>query len=130
MRFRIGFDIDGTITANRHYFAWLTRALRRDGYEVVILSLRRSRERALVALNTMNIVYDELVLPPMDFSEDMDALYAWKAEQARELKLDVLYDDDPAVARVVDRSTTVFVPRDEDPKVYLAHVDEQGNPVG
>lgn len=129
MRLRVGFDIDGTLTANRHYFAWLTRALRRDGYEVVILSLRRGRERAEVALNALNIVYDELVLPPMD-CEGLDALYAWKAAQARELKLDVLYDDDPAVARVVDRSTTVFVPRDEDPRVFLTHVDEHGDLAG
>ena len=33
-------DIDATITAAPEFFAWLTRALKRDGHRVLIVSSR------------------------------------------------------------------------------------------
>ena len=69
-----GIDIDGTITANPELFSILSRAIRRDGGQVHIVSSRTRDDDVMEAtqleLRRHGIVYDHIyLLPPQEVAD-------------------------------------------------------------
>lgn len=116
----VGIDIDETITAAPAFFAFLSRALRREGHRVTILTLRRCREGAETTLRELGISYDTLETLPPEFE---GCVVTWKVERVHALGLDVLVDDLTDVANRVRDDVFVLVPRDLE-MGFLTHLDE------
>ena len=105
----VAVDIDQTITAAPEFFAWLTRALRRDGHKVSVLSLRRGQEGAKADLARLGVEFDQLELLPLDFEGD---IIQWKIDRAVALEVEVLIDDLPEIANRASKDIFVMIPRD------------------
>lgn len=105
----MALDLDDCITAWPEWFAWLSRALRRDQHEVIVLTLRRDPDCARKDLERLGVQYDRLETLPEERRTD---LFGWKAERCRALSVSVLVDDMPEIANRVDPQTLVLVPRD------------------
>ena len=101
-------DVDETVTAAPVFFSWLSRALRRDGHRVIILTVRRDREDTARLLVRLGVAWDELVTPP----PEADRALEWKISRARELAPDVLIDDCVDLVNALDVTTFALVPRD------------------
>lgn len=114
-------DIDETITASPAFFAFLARALRREGHRVTVVSLRRCREGADRTLSELAIEHDALETLPMDHA---GCVVDWKVERIHALRPDVVVDDLPAIANRVGEGVFVLVPRDLS-MGFLAHVDAE-----
>ena len=103
----VQIDIDGTITAAPEFFAWLSRALRRDGHTVLVVTSRTTSSENLrftaEEMRGYSIVFDELILSPA--VEDLDPqrlppglhpahrLYVYKLISAEDHGTEVLFDD-------------------------------------
>lgn len=64
----VQIDVDHTVNAAPEFFSWLTKALRRDGHCVLIVTDRessRENDAATAAeLRKMGIEWDQLILSP------------------------------------------------------------------
>lgn len=88
----VGIDIDATITETPEFFALLTRALREAGHRVYVVSYRDKADidKSRAEVDEHGITYDDLFHP-----EDGEDIPGFKARMARELELDVFFDDMP-----------------------------------
>ena len=101
----IGVDIDGTVTAMPAFFSLLCNSLMASGHEVHIITYRFSHfeEQTKELLKELNVPYTK-----MHFGGEQPSPPAWKGELAKELKLDMMFEDSlenlaampPQVARV------------------------------
>jgi hypothetical protein len=125
---RVAIDLDDTITAHPGFFAWFAAALRRDGHEVVVMTIRceSGRPEAEAELRRHGVPWDQLVMLPRDFVRTGGRLWGWKGERCCDLGMDVLVDDMPEIANRVSESVLVLVPRD--PSLgALTYVEEDGH---
>ena len=119
----VGLDVDQTITRHPEFFALLSRALVEASHQVVIITFRDDRESTEQQLNEWDICWTTLVTLPklQDLTENPDA---WKAGVCRQLGVDILFDDDPAVLAHVDAQVVCLMPvdphRSKLPRPYLA----------
>lgn len=91
-RVNIGIDIDGTITAAPEFFSVLTRAFRRAGHKVYIITYRQPMavQATRGDLAAWGIEYDDMYL-----CGNAEEMGQWKAKIAAMLDLDVMFDDMP-----------------------------------
>ena len=96
----VGLDIDGTITAEPEMFSILSRGLKEKGHNVYILTFRHEeyRDSTEAELKEMGIVHDGLYM-----GENIIDL-ALKAKIAKELNLDILFEDNEDVLRTMPKS--------------------------
>lgn len=103
----IQLDIDGTLDMAPTFFSWLSKALRRDGHKILVVSSRTTSTANLrdtaTELKEMGIIYDMLILSPE--LDDLDASrfppglprahqpYISKLMAAEDHGTDVLFDD-------------------------------------
>jgi hypothetical protein len=108
----VQIDVDHTANAAPEFFSWLTKALRRDGHRVLIVTDRetsRENDAATAAeLREMGIEWDELILSPA--LRDLDSrrfppglpvahrVFVNKLIVAEDHAVDVVFDDDGVVA--------------------------------
>lgn len=92
---KIGIDIDGTITAFPPLFSIMTKALRKDGHEVYIVTFRHSemRQETENDLKAMGIEYDKLIMYNHTINLE------WKAKQVVKYGLEAFFEDS---AEVID----------------------------
>lgn len=118
----IGIDIDGTITSAPEFFSVLSRAFRRAGHKVYIITYREPMavQATRDELAAWGIDYDDMHL--CGNREDMGQ---WKAKIASMLDLDVMFDDMPESLCLLDEKVKRFWLCD--PAVYdLARLDGGG----
>lgn len=90
---KIGLDLDGTITDAPEFFSLLTN-LFTPQHEVHIITYRDDNKEDVAAeLKSYGITFTDIHLPPW---EEKDAP-AWKRKIAKELDLDVMFEDSPEV---------------------------------
>jgi uncharacterized HAD superfamily protein len=96
---KIGIDIDGTITAAPPLFSVLTRALRKEGHEVVIVTFRDKghRKETEEELETLGVEYDKLVMG------NQIANFPWKAKQVMKYDLDAFFEDSAEVIEEIKK---------------------------
>jgi len=88
----VGIDIDHTISEVPEIFALLSRALREAGHRVYVVSYRAPAdlEKSRAEVDEYGISYDDIFHP-----QDHEDIPEFKARMARELELDVFFDDMP-----------------------------------
>ena len=98
----IGLDLDDTISDLPEFFSVLTRALVDAGHEVHVISFRQpgTEPRVERELADLGIAFTALHIP-----EDLVQPPSWKADVARELKLDVMIEDSPEVLAAMPAGT-------------------------
>lgn len=91
----VGLDLDATISGAPEFFAMLTNALVAGGHEVHVITFRDASDRAatVAELEAYGIAWTRLLLPPDEVSDPP----SWKAEVARRLGLDAMFEDSPEV---------------------------------
>jgi hypothetical protein len=106
---KVGLDIDNTITDQPEMFRILSGALRREGHEVHILTFRSEtlRDETERELALMGVEYDSMRMG--DGTEDPGL----KAQWAGELKLNVMFEDNPSVLNAMPRGVQrIWMPRE------------------
>jgi hypothetical protein len=98
---RIALDIDGLLDEHPEFFRFLSAALQAEGHFVAILTYRHpdSRVKTEEALARWGIAHDAL-----HFAQSLQD----KGRLCRELRIDILFDDQDEVISAVDESTLVF----------------------
>ncbi len=93
---RWALDLDGTITANPHFFQWWTYQLAKSGHEIVILTARNpGREKETEKeLKKWDITYDQLCMMDEDMPRAYEAQGQWKLEMVVGGEIDVWVDND------------------------------------
>ncbi len=88
----VGIDIDATITETPEIFALLSHALREAGHRVYVVSYRdpNSLDESRAEVDKYGISYDDIFHP-----QDHEDIPQFKARMARELELDIFFDDMP-----------------------------------
>ncbi len=88
----VGIDIDATITETPEIFALLSHALREAGHRVYVVSYRdpNSLDESRAEVDGYGISYDDIFHP-----QDHEDIPQFKARMARELELDIFFDDMP-----------------------------------
>lgn len=104
---KLALDIDDTITRHPAFFAFLTRALRAAGHEVIVISYRVDRAGAERDLTSWGITYDQLLLWSNDLP--LDEMDAWKGRVCAEQGVDVFFEDDPITIDNVPEGTLCFL---------------------
>ena len=112
----VQIDIKGTIDYAPEFFAWLTGTLRKSGHKVFIVSgepdVGNSKTQVAKFLKKRKIAYDALLLTPPDTIDSRKLprgfnpayrLFAHKLISATENRIDVLFDDDADVARLIHK---------------------------
>ena len=110
---KIGIDMDGTITELPEFFALLARALRAAGHQVHIVSFRdpKDLDKSRAEVQQLGVEFDDIHHP-----RDDEDIPQFKARMARELKLDMLFDDMPeALIDLPEHTKRMWLC---DPKVY------------
>lgn len=113
----VQIDIDDTITAAPDFFTWLTKALRRDGHKILIVSSRTTSAENLKLsaeeLRAFGVIYDKLLLSPQ--VDDLDPhrlppglhlahrLYVYKVIAAEDHGTGILFDDCGITAELFQR---------------------------
>ncbi len=92
----VGLDIDGTITRHPEFFAFLSRALKRAGHKVVVITFREDRQNAASDLAQWGVAYSKLVTWSHQ-ENDCAAMDQWKGKVCGALNVELLFDDDPQV---------------------------------
>jgi predicted secreted acid phosphatase len=110
----IGIDIDATITEMPEFFAIIAKTFRAAGHKVYIVSYRGidGRDGTLQDLVDFGIEHDGLYL-----SESYnESIAAYKGRMARELDIDVFFDDMPeAFMDMPEKTQRLWLC---DPRVY------------
>jgi len=88
----IGIDLDHTITACPEFFAFLTRALRDGGHCVYVVSFR---DPADLAKSKAEVADHAITCDGVYHPREDENIPGFKARMARELELDVFFDDMP-----------------------------------
>jgi hypothetical protein len=90
---KIGLDLDFTITTVPEFFAVISKALMDVGHEVHVITFRdaSSREETRRELVEMGINFSGLHLP----SDTVSSAPDWKAEVAKDIGLDIMFEDSP-----------------------------------
>lgn len=102
---KVGLDLDGTIDHIPDFFQILSKATLDAGGIVHVITFRDSENEARQYLKKLGIKYSELHLPGGEPSAP-----EWKARLARELRLDVFFEDSLEVLRALpDTCKTVWV---------------------
>ena len=96
---RVGIDMDFTITALPELFKLLTKALIVSGHEVHIVTYRDEGKHTEEELTNFGISFTKIHLPPAGASPEK-----WKADVAREIGLDIMFDDSPEVLAALPES--------------------------
>ena len=92
----IGLDIDGTINRHPEFFALLSDALMSAGHDVIVITFRENRKSATDDLIGWGIRFSKLVT--WSFQDNPgDDMYEWKGRICDDMKVEVLFDDDPQV---------------------------------
>lgn len=113
-RIVLGLDVDDTITAAPEFFALLTKAVRRAGGRVCIVTSRGNSPEVVEAtraeLEGYGIEFDEIDIIPDKEEEFIDCphddldwyqRYLWQKVAICEARnVDVLFEDDPKVVRL------------------------------
>jgi hypothetical protein len=88
----IGIDIDATITETPEIFALLSHALRNAGHRVYVVSCRdpAGLDESRAEVDGYGISYDDMFHP-----QNHEDIPQFKARMARELELDIFFDDMP-----------------------------------
>ena len=116
-RIVLGLDVDDTITEAPEFFALLTKAVRRAGGRVCIVTSRGNLPAVVEAtreeLEDYGVEFDEIHIIPDKVDEyiscphdelDWYQKYLWqKVTICEARKVKVLFDDDPKVARLFAR---------------------------
>ena len=91
---RIGIDMDATITEMPAFFVILAKAFRVAGHKIYVVTYRAQQDRrnTEIELRELGIEYDELHLSDVHIDEGIGV---FKARMARELDLDIFFDDMP-----------------------------------
>ncbi len=98
---KLGLDLDGVITESPEFFSAWTHSW--PG-EVVIITYRKDRQKAIQDLADRNIRYDELVL--------VDRFEA-KAEVIAKLEVAYYIDDQPEMLKPIPANVRVMLYRNE-----------------
>ena len=93
----LGLDLDGVITEAPEFFSAWTHSW--PG-QVIVITYRRNREKAIIDVDACNIRYDEIILV-----DRFDA----KAEVIREHGVDVYIDDQPEMLRNISAGCQVML---------------------
>jgi len=101
----VGIDLDHTISEAPWFFQALVKGMRMDDHRVFVLTYRDNHEGAFEDLNNFGIMFDGLFTPPTPLKIDAPA---WKAQMARELKLDLMIDDSPENLRAMPKDVTTI----------------------
>ena len=98
----VGIDIDATITETPELFAVLSHALRDAGHRVYVVSCRdpAGLDESRAEVDGYGISYDDIFHP-----QDHEDIPQFKARMARELELDIFFDDMPESARTYSGGT-------------------------
>lgn len=104
---KLGLDIDGTISACPHFYAFMARGIVTEGGEVHIISARAETDRGVTERHLVEWGFGDiphvLHLYPLHYNhadpEELEAHFvrhaAWKAETCKAHGIRVLIDDDP-----------------------------------
>lgn len=124
---RVGLDIDGTVTAMPEVFRTMSHALMADHHHVYIVTAampdRNHPEKNTLAgrqreLETYGmkpgVNYDQIVLAWGEYRRQVAEA---KARICKEMRLDLMIDNDPLNVAACREVTNVLVPSD-DPPVY------------
>ena len=103
----VGFDIDGTITKHLEFFSFLTRALIKEGHKVMIITSRDDKTLTDKDLKEWEIVYSELVVADYIANDDLDR---WKAQVCLEKGVEIYFEDDPDVLKLIEKEIASFLP--------------------
>jgi hypothetical protein len=109
----IAFDIDQTITRHPGFFACISRALVRDGHEVVIITFREDRASTEADLREWGIEYTRLVTSELG-SVLRHGVERWKGAVCREHGVEVFFEDDAEVLRHVDQGVFTLLAVDHE----------------
>tara|TARA_B110000037_G_C16857105_1_gene398382 strand:+ start:85 stop:462 length:378 start_codon:yes stop_codon:yes gene_type:complete len=106
---RIALDIDDTITRCPEFFSFISKALIDAGHKVIIITFRYDRLETKRFLVELGIQYTTLVTSNLhtDYYDDVNT---WKGEVCSRYKVDIFFEDMPAVLQHVDPSTLCFMP--------------------
>lgn len=109
---RIGLDMDGTITANPPFFALLSHCIAKGGGKIFVITYRGKALRELTKqqLDGWRILYHGLYLAPGNIEAA-----PWKAEIAKGLGLDVMFDDDETNLLAMPPRVTGFLVKEDQP---------------
>ncbi len=115
---KIALDIDDTITANPEFFSIVSRAVRRDGGRIYVVTSRlgipESERETKRELDTWGIEFDELIFIPASGDpnqipcphEDLDwyQKYLWqKVKICLDRGVDLVFEDDPKVIALFEK---------------------------
>lgn len=85
------FDMDGTISYEPEHFSWLSRVLKKNGWEIFVVTGRAVREAVKKDLAHWDISYDILLVFPLWFRiEECRSLEQYNEEVVR-WKMNVVY---------------------------------------
>ncbi len=118
MKMKITLDIDGTITVNPEFFALLSRAVRRDGGRIYVVTSRlgtpESERETRRELDNWKIEFDELIFIPASGDpgqipcphQDLDwyQKYLWqKVSICLDRGVGLVFEDDPKVIALFEK---------------------------
>ncbi len=125
---RVALDIDGTITEKPEFFSLLSRAVRREGGMVIVVTSRlgtpEAEKETRKELLAWKIEFDELIfLPPAGDPRrltcpheglDWYEKYLWqKVKVCLDRGVDLVFEDDPKVISIFEKyapAIRVFLP--------------------
>lgn len=125
---RVALDIDGTITEKPEFFSLLSRAVRREGGMVIVVTSRlgtpEAEKETRKELLAWKIEFDELIfLPPAGDPRrltcpheglDWYEKYLWqKVKVCLDRSVDLVFEDDPKVISIFEKyapAIRVFLP--------------------
>jgi hypothetical protein len=106
-KMRIGLDLDKTITATPWMFSAMTKGLIANGHTVFIITYRDQelKEYTIKQLKELDIQYNILFLPPNRNTSPEK----WKARLAKNLGLDVMFDDQVSILSSMPENIHTFL---------------------
>ncbi len=125
---RVALDIDGTITEKPEFFSLLSRAVRREGGMVYVVTSRlgtpEAEKETRKELLAWKIEFDELIfLPPAGDPRQLPCphegldwyeKYLWqKVKVCLDRGVDLVFEDDPKVTSIFEKyapAIRVFLP--------------------
>jgi hypothetical protein len=112
---KIGLDLDKTITATPWLFSALTQGLVKNGHQVHIITYRNQEllDYTRTQLIELGISYTELHLPP----DKKIKPEIWKAQIAKRLNIEVMFDDQLPVLNAMTKTTTFWIAEPNSPDV-------------
>ncbi len=108
--FRVGLDIDDTMTRNWAFFCFMANALVDAGHKVYVITLRDDFVATRDELAARGLRYTELICADLDAMQG--SVEAWKAAICQDRAVDILFDDMEEVMNHLPETTLGLMPVD------------------